>query len=169
MYSSNFLQELVVRTDHHLVVERDALSDLKLSFLYPSIATWDRGAYVQITKYGPEIITPWTPFFSSFLQFLARSWYERLPTPSSTYIIIQSCALWCYLSIFMVQGRVMSNEFWSRHYYGALNAIFQQFSAVLGLQLLLALVYTSYYLSRTLKHGLLVLLINFHAMCGSSS
>ena len=49
----------------------------------------------------------------------------------------------------------------------AMNAIFQQFLAVPGSQLLVVLAYTSYYLSRTLKLHLVVLPVKLHAM-GSS-
>ena len=76
-----------------------------------------------------------------------------------------SLSIHCYSGLWHLR---IDNEFCVRNYQ-SLNAFFQRFSVVPGLQLLLALVYTSYYLSRTLKHGLLVLLINFHAMCGSSS
>ena len=76
-----------------------------------------------------------------------------------------SLSIHCHSGLWRLR---IDNEFCVRNYQ-SLNAFFQRFSVVPGLQLLLALVYTSYYLSRTLKHGLLVLLINFHAMCGSPS
>ena len=101
---------------------------------------------------------------------LAHS-YESYTSVHGTHLWVEnfktffSLSIGCYLGMWRLR---IGNEFCVRNYQ-SLNAIFQQFSAVPGLQLLLALVYTSYYLSRTLKHGLLVLLINFHAMCGSSS